>query len=280
MTTSRSNLPRARKRFGQHFLETAWVEKLLRVIAPSAGETFIEIGPGRGAITTPLAAASRRVVAFEIDRDLGAALRSSGAANLTVVEGDFLDVTPGSLSSVLTPEERRQPIRIAGNLPYNVASPIVFKLLDLFEAGLPFLDAHLMLQREVADRLTATPGTRDYGVLTVLIGRLASVDRVLTLPPGAFRPAPKVYSAVVRLRFHAGDPPVKDTDAFRSLVRTVFTKRRKMIGTALGPRGRAALMASGIDPHRRPETLTIRDFARLADALAEPALSKPPSAVL
>ena len=264
----RSSGPRARKRFGQHFLEAPWVEKLMNAIAPAPHDTFIEIGPGRGAMTTALAARSRRVVAFEIDRDLSAALQRSAPPNVTVIDGDFLDVTSAALTAPLTADERRGPIRIAGNLPYNVGSPILFKLLDLFAAGLPFSDAHLMLQREVADRLIARPGTGEYGVLTVLVGHLATVDRVLTLPPGAFRPPPKVFSAVVRLRFHPGNPDVRDSDVFRTMVRSVFTKRRKTLGNALGMRGRDALASTGIDGRRRPETLTIAEFARLSDALS------------
>ena len=264
--TSRS-LPRPRKRFGQHFLEPAWVDKLIRAIAPADDETFIEIGPGRGAITNALAARSRRVVAFEIDRDLASALKESAPANLTVVEGDFLEVTPASVTALFTPLELRGPIRVAGNLPYNVGAPILFKLLELFGAGLPLSDAHLMLQREVADRLTAKPGTGDYGVLTVLVGHRAGVDRVLSLPPGAFRPAPKVHSAVVRLQFHAPDPAVKDTRVLSALVRSVFTKRRKTSENALPRSSRGALKAAGIDGRRRPETLTIAEFARLADAV-------------
>jgi len=267
---------RARKRFGQHFLEPAWVDKVLRAIAPASDQAFIEIGAGRGAMTRALTARARRVVAFEIDRDLAAALRQTAPTNLTVVEGDFLDVTPETLQSVLTAGELAQPIRVAGNLPYNVASPILFKLVDLRAAGIRLADAHVMLQREVADRLVATPGTGEYGVLTVLIGHVAGVERVLALPAGAFRPAPKVQSAVVRLQFHPPNPPVKDGRIFVDLVRAVFTRRRKTLANALlaFERKRVGAFAgpkrlAGIDGRRRPETLSIAEFARLADAIAE-----------
>lgn len=270
MKTTTGSAHRPRKRFGQHFLEPAWVDKLVRVIAPAASDTFIEIGPGRGAMTRALTPRARRVVAFEIDRDLAAALETTAPANLTVVAGDFLDVTPDTLRKLLSAEELTRPIRVAGNLPYNVASPILFKLLELHATGIQLADAHVMLQREVADRLVARPGTSEYGVLTVLIGHQADIGKVLSLPPGAFRPAPKVQSAVVRLQFHPPAPPVKKGQVFVDLVRAVFTRRRKTLANALlayGKRGRESF--SGLDLRRRPETLTIAEFARLADGFAE-----------
>jgi 16S rRNA (adenine1518-N6/adenine1519-N6)-dimethyltransferase len=256
---------RARKRFGQHFLEPAWVEKVVRAIDPRADQTFIEIGPGRGALTRPLAARANQVIAYEIDRDLAAALRASAPPNVTIVEGDFLSANPKSLSP--------NPLRVAGNLPYNVASPILFELVAWSRAGVALLDATVMLQREVADRLVAGPGSRDYGVLSVLIQHRAAAERLLTLPPGAFRPAPKVQSAVVRLRFHPPDPPVRDEAAFERLVQRVFTRRRKMLANAVRGTGyvpvRTALARAGIDGRRRPETLSVAEFARLADAFAQ-----------
>src|SRR5690349_13748534 len=144
---------RARKRFGQHFLEAAWVDKLIRAIDPQADETFLEIGPGRGALTRPLAARCRRVVAYEIDRELAAALRASMPANVSIIEGDFLAADPPALPGPLA-------FRAVGNLPYNVASPILFKLVEIFDTGGGLMDATVMLQREVADRLLAAPGTK------------------------------------------------------------------------------------------------------------------------
>lgn len=268
---------RARKRFGQHFLEPAWVEKLMRAIAPAPDDTFLEIGPGRGAMTRALTGRARRVIAFEIDRDLAASLEDSAPPHLTIVEGDFLDVTPATLQSALSAAEIARPIRVAGNLPYNVASPILFKLAELFAAGIPLSDAHVMLQREVAERLLAAPGTSDYGVLTVLIRRATDVRHVLSLPPGAFRPPPRVQSAVVRLQFHTPDPAVENPEVFTKLVQAVFTRRRKTLLNALlayrdpvpsiSPAD--ALRAAGIDGSRRPETVSIAEFARLADVLAD-----------
>jgi 16S rRNA (adenine1518-N6/adenine1519-N6)-dimethyltransferase len=269
----RATTSRARKRFGQHFLEPAWADKVIRAIDPKPDDVFIEIGPGRGALTRPLAALARSVTAFEIDRDLSADLRERAPANVTIVTADFLDleadlrVHPGADTS-LGPYK----IRVAGNLPYNVASPILFKLRESYGAGVPLSDATLMLQREVADRLVAQSSTKEYGVLSVLIRHSARVARLLNLPPGAFRPAPKVHSSVVRLRFHAPEPPVLDSRLFTTLVQAVFTRRRKMIANALEAFAEGAsvpperaLDDAGIDRSRRPETLTIAEFARLAD---------------
>ena len=259
----------ARKRFGQHFLEPAWVEKVVREIDPRPDDHFIEIGPGGGALTRPLAARARAVVAYEIDRDLAAALRDARIGNLTVVDGDFLDRAVGP--AVAEPPHR---VRVAGNLPYNVASPILFKLADMYAAGLQIADATVMLQREVADRLAAKPGTAEYGVLSVLMQHVADVELLLKLPAGAFRPAPKVLSALVRLRFHAPDPPVGDANVFVAVVQAVFTRRRKTLANALlayEPLARASaaeiLAAARLDGRRRPETLTVAEFARLAAAL-------------
>ena len=144
----------ARKRFGQHFLEPAWVVKVARAIQPGADDDFIEIGPGRGALTHPLTESARSVTAFEIDRDLAAALRDTAPSNLTVVEGDFLE------SHWLLKNRPAHPMRVAGNLPYNVASPILFRLIDIYDSGIPLTDATLMLQREVADRPRGTPVAR------------------------------------------------------------------------------------------------------------------------
>jgi len=257
-----------RKRFGQHFLEPAWVAKVMAAIDPSLNDEFIEIGPGRAALTTPLTAAARHVTAFEIDRDLARTLRESAPPNLIVIEGDFLE------SEWLLANPPSRPVRVVGNLPYNVASPILFKLIELFDAGIPIADATLMLQREVVDRLLAKPSTKEFGVLTVLVGLSADVERLLTLPPGAFRPMPKVQSALVRLHFHLPYPPPADREQFAAMVTAVFTRRRKTIENALGafhPGGRreiaAVLDAAGIAPARRPETLDVAEFVRLSDGL-------------
>ena len=260
---------RARKRFGQHFLEPAWVNKLIQAVDPSTNDTFLEIGPGRGALTTALAPRVRRIVAVEIDRDLAALLPARVPGNVRVVEGDFLHV---DLDSVLAGEDT--PLRVIGNLPYNVASPILFALLDAADEGRRFSDATLMLQKEVADRLVATAGTEDYGALAIQVSLMATADRILTLPPGAFRPPPKVTSAVVRLRFHPPSEPVGDRATFERIVRGVFLQRRKTLLNALKPvadsfnRSAAEVIEqAGVDPSKRPEALTLEEMARLARAV-------------
>ena len=249
------------------------------MIAPSGDQTFLEIGAGRGALTGPLTARAAHVLGIEIDRDLAAQLRASAPPNLTVVDGDFLDIPAEDLVSLVRRElggrGRADTLRVAGNLPYNVASPILFKLIELHGAGMPLIDATVMLQREVADRLTASPGTRAYGVLTVLIGQSATVERLLSLPPGAFRPVPKVHSAVVHLRFHTPEPAAKNPQLFAALVQAIFTQRRKTLSNALKafplsatlPAARA-LERVGLNGGRRPETLTISELVQLADAYA------------
>lgn len=254
-----------RKRFGQHFLEPAWVVKVIRAIAPAPGDVFFEIGPGRGALTRELTARARLVTAFEIDRDLAAALRRTAPDNLEIVEGDFLE------SDWIRANRPGHAVRVAGNLPYNVASPILFTLIDLYDAGIPLSDATVMVQREVADRLVARPGSKEYGVLSVLIRVSAEVERLLVLPPGAFRPAPKVQSALVRLRFHEPQLPPASRATFTALVQAIFTRRRKTLDNALlafRPSDRASISAAlrlaGIDGRRRPETLDIQELIRLS----------------
>jgi 16S rRNA (adenine1518-N6/adenine1519-N6)-dimethyltransferase len=254
---------RSRKRYGQHFLAPAWADKVVEAMRPSATDRFLEIGPGPGALTRRLAPRVQHLTAVEVDRDLAAALLPQLPSNVDLLTADFLDLD-------LAPLLATGPLRVAGNLPYNISSPILFKLLG---AGL--LDATVMLQREVADRLVAKPGTKDYGVLTIFTTAQADVERVLTLPPGAFRPAPKVHSAVVRIAFKPSVMPAALRPVFDGMVRSMFTQRRKTLGNALRPfadsRGVpavAALRRAGIDPIRRPETLTLTELVRLAEALA------------
>jgi 16S rRNA (adenine1518-N6/adenine1519-N6)-dimethyltransferase len=259
----------ARKRFGQHFLEPAWVVKLVNALDLKPTDRVLEIGPGRGALTKPVSERVEHIIAVEIDRDLAAALRRDGPSNVHIVEGDFLHI---DLDALLADVPR--PVRVVGNLPYNIASPILFRLLATHDAGRRLTDATLMLQREVADRLIATPGTKAYGALAIQVAQHADVTRVLTLPPGAFRPPPKVNSAVVRLRFRAPAADVGDELVFEKLVRGMFLQRRKTLANALKPvadsLGRSApqlLEAAAVDGRRRPETLTLEEIARLARAV-------------
>ena len=170
---------RARRRFGQHFLEPAWVDRVVQAIQPSAADAFLEIGPGHGALTLSLASRVREIVAVEIDRDLAPQLAARAPANVRVLEADFLRTPRESLF------EGAGVMRVAGNLPYNISTPILFRLLALAELGTRIVDATVMLQREVADRLAAHPGTKDWGVLSACQQLRATVHPVLALPPGA-----------------------------------------------------------------------------------------------
>jgi 16S rRNA (adenine1518-N6/adenine1519-N6)-dimethyltransferase len=279
---ARERAPRsgqARKRFAQHFLEPAWVNKLVAAVAAMPDDAILEIGPGRGAITRPLAAQVAKLLAIEVDRDLAAHLEATKPGNVTVVTGDVLsvDLVPIVISWLGAAPGPENKFRVVGNLPYNISSPILFTLLELAATTNGVRDALLMLQKEVADRLIAKVGTGDYGVLTVLTSLNADVTRVLSLPPGAFRPPPKVHSAVVRLAFRPPKVDVGDPDAFVRMVRTTFTQRRKTLGNALKPFaadcGKVAvevLTGIGIDPRRRPETLELAEFAAVAKALDPP----------
>jgi 16S rRNA (adenine1518-N6/adenine1519-N6)-dimethyltransferase len=276
--SSRTTTP-IRRRFGQHFLSPAWAEKVVEAIAPAPGDVFLEIGPGRGALTLPLAATGVPILAVEIDRDLVKDLAHRAPAHVTLVTGDFLrtDVIP--LLTGLQPQRPPtvQPtgiarrFRVVGNVPYNVSSPILFRLIDLYREHRLFTDATIMVQREVADRLVAEPGRKSYGVLTVSAQMHTRITRLLDLPPGAFRPPPKVRSSVVRLAFGPPTVRVPDDHLFDWLVRGLFSARRKTLTNAmkrLDAKGPEALTLSGLDGRRRPETLQVTELARLAEMLA------------
>lgn len=273
----RAGAHRPRKRFGQHFLAPAWAQKVVDAISPGPGDVFLEIGPGKGALTLPLAASGAPILAVEIDRDLVAGLAGRVPANVTLMTGDFLAVDvlpfmsgldsqrPAGWSGPATPARRR---RVVGNLPYGVSSPILFRLLEIHRRHGFFADATVMLQREVADRLLAKPGTKDYGVLTVLASLHARVTRLVDLPPGAFSPPPKVRSTVVRLTFGPAAARISDEARFERLVRTMFTQRRKTLANALkpvDPNAGRILAEAGFDGRRRPETLQVTEIARLAE---------------
>ena len=270
MTTGRSPLPRghAKKKYGQHFLEAAWADKVVAAIDPGPVERFVEIGPGPGALTLRLAPRVARLTAIELDADMITPLELRLPTNVTLVHADFLEFGLSALAG-------ERPFRIAGNLPYNVASPILFVIITAHRTMGGIVDATLMVQREVADRIVAPPGTGDYGALSIFVQLHADVRRVLALPPGAFRPAPKVHSAVVNLRFRPPAVALADEAGFEAMVRTMFTQRRKMLVNALEPYARsrsreaaAALDHAGIDRRRRPETLQLTELARLADYFA------------
>lgn len=214
-----------------------------------------------------LAPRVRELTAIEIDRDLAARLAPTLPSHARVIVADVLAVDLASLAG-------EGPLRVAGNLPYNISSPILFKLIDTARSTRAIPDATVMLQLEVADRLIATVGTADYGVLAILTRLHADVTRLLTLPPGAFRPMPKVRSAVVRLAFRPPAVEIGVEAPFERLVRSIFTQRRKTLLNALRPFADSlgvdpamALAKAGIDPRRRPETLDLPELARLATSL-------------
>jgi 16S rRNA (adenine1518-N6/adenine1519-N6)-dimethyltransferase len=269
-----------RKRFSQHFLAASWAQKVVTAIHAAAGDVFVEIGPGTGALTLPLAATGAPILAVEIDWDLSRALAATVPSNVTVFTGDFLtaDVVPllTGLQPQRPPDAADQPparrrFRIIGNLPYHLSSPMIAHLVRLHRQTGLFADATLMLQREVADRLVARPGTREYGSLSVLVQMHTQSARLLDLPPGAFTPPPKVRSTVIRLTF--GPPAARLTDepAFERLVKALFSQRRKTLLNALkrfDPAGEAILAISGLDGRRRPETLQVTEIAGLAELFA------------
>lgn len=257
-----------RKRFGQHFLEPVWVAKLVAAIAPQAGDVFLEIGPGRGALTRPLLEAGATVHAIEIDRDLAAGLRTWQHPCLTVHEGDALDMPAEAWFAGSV------PYRVAANLPYNISTAVLLRLFDEARAG-RLRDATLMLQKEVVDRIVSGPGAKTFGPLAIAAAMDADVRRLFVLPPGAFRPPPAVDSAVVHCRFRPPPVTVHDRALFDQLVRHLFTLRRKTLGRALRPfadeRGADAtpwLRVATIEAGRRAETLSLTELAALANAVA------------
>jgi 16S rRNA (adenine1518-N6/adenine1519-N6)-dimethyltransferase len=261
---------RPRRRFGQHFLQPGWTPRVIDAMAFGPGDRVLEIGPGRGALTRPLAGCVASLVAVEIDRDLAADLRRRLGERVRVIEGDFLDMSADTLFGAAD----SGAWRVVGNLPYNVSTPILFRLLELARSDRRLLDGTLMLQREVAERVASPPGTRQYGVLSIMVQLEADIDVLLTLPPGAFRPAPKVWSTVIRLRFRPPAVDVGDRRRFEGLLRAVFSQRRKMLGNSLQPLAASRtldagviLRDTGVDPARRPETLNLQELARIAQAL-------------
>ena len=265
-----------RKRFGQHFLEPAWISKLLAVIQPDPHDLFLEIGPGTGQLTLPIAAAGAQVVAVEIDRDLAAGLRRVAPPQVQVLTGDILTQNLADLVAAAAAAHNPRTVRVVANLPYNLSTPILFQVLGAQRAHRCFSDATLMLQREVADRIVAAPRSRAYGPVAIMTRLAADAQRVFTLPPGAFRPPPRVRSAVVALRFRSPSVTIADPALFERLVRSLFTLRRKTLLNALRPltgtvstlQPAELLDRAGLAPDRRPDTLDLEDLAMLVEHLA------------
>lgn len=256
-----------RRRFGQNFLhDPGSIQRILAAIAPAPGEHLVEIGPGRGAITRGLLAAAGRLDVIEIDRDLVGPLAAAlaGLGDLRVHQADALTF---DLCSLAAPG---QPLRLVGNLPYNISTPLLFRFLAQAAC---LVDLHLLLQRELVERLAAPPGSRTYGRLSVMVQTYCRAERLFVVGPGAFTPAPKVDSALVRLCPYRCLPhPVADPTWHARLVAAAFGQRRKTLRNALGGLIDApALLAVGIDPGVRAENLDIAAFARLANATRAPA---------
>ena len=252
----------ARKRFGQNFLaDPHYVARIVDAIEPRPGDNLVEIGPGLGALTGPLIARCGRLAAIEIDRDLAARL-----AERFPPEALSLHVADALAFDFSTLGER---LRVIGNLPYNISSPLLFHLAR-FERSIA--DLTVMLQREVVARMTAEPATPDYGRLTVMLQARFAVRRLFVVPPGAFSPAPKVDSAVARLvPLREARPVIADEALFARAVAAAFAQRRKTLRNALSAVcDERALRAAAIDPAARGETLAVADFVRLANMLAAP----------
>ena len=248
-----------KKRFGQHFLHDARVlGQIVQAIAPQAGQRLVEIGPGEGALTLPLLRACGRLTVIELDRDLlpRLAAAAAGVGELEIVNADVLAVDLAALGG-------GRPLRLVGNLPYNISSPILFHCIDAIDA---IADMHFMLQKEVVERMAAAPGSKVYGRLSVMLQLACLVEPLLEVPPAAFRPPPKVDSAVVRLTPLApAERPAVPRAAIARVVRAAFGQRRKTLANALrGVLDDSAIVAAGVDPRSRAEQLTPAAFVRLA----------------
>jgi len=252
----------ARKRFGQNFLhDPGVIQRIVAAIAPQAGERIVEIGPGRGAITRKLLRASGALDAVELDRDLIAALPQlcAGEGRLRLFNGDALKFDFCRLAA------EGERLRIVGNLPYNVSTPLLFHLL---QQAWCIQDMHFMLQREVVDRMVSGPGSKHYGRLSVMLQIACEVQRLFDIGPGAFHPPPKVESSFVRL-CPLGKPrfPIQDPERFHQLVRQAFSQRRKTLRNTLrGLVSPEQMGQLGIDPRLRAENLDLEQFTLLANA--------------
>ena len=246
--------------------------KVVTAIAPQVDDRFIEIGAGRGALTFALAERVGRLLAVEIDRDLVRALRGTAAATVDALQADFLDLDLPTLARRVRSGDAA--IRIVGNLPYNVSAPILLRVLrDAARAEIR--DAVFMLQREVAARVVASAGTRDYGPLAVMTALRAEATPLFDLPPGAFRPAPRVWSTLLGLRFRDAQRLPSNTDLFEAMVRGLFTQRRKQLVNALapvttpdGPDPLTWCRHARVEPTRRPGELTLSELIDLSEVLA------------
>jgi 16S rRNA (adenine1518-N6/adenine1519-N6)-dimethyltransferase len=244
----------ARKRFGQHFLsDVGVIDEIVRAIAPKPGQALVEIGPGLAALTNPVVERSGQLTVIELDRDLAARLRER--STLKVIESDVLKVDFGALA-----QEAGQKLRVIGNLPYNISSPILFHLLPWADH---VVDQHFMLQKEVVDRMVASPGCKDFGRLSVMLQWRYAMENVVHVPPTAFDPPPRVDSAVVRMTPLAEVPAV-DPKVLEKMVAVAFSQRRKLLRHTLGHWIEENGIETGFDLQRRAEEVPVSDYLALA----------------
>lgn len=246
----------ARKRFGQHFLsDRGIIEAIVQAIAPQPGQFVVEIGPGLAALTQPLVERLGQLTVIELDRDLALRLRTH--PQLQVIESDVLRVDFRALAA-----SRSEPMRVVGNLPYNISTPILFHLLDVADV---VRDQHFMLQKEVIDRMVAQPCTADYSRLSVMLQWRYAMEDVLFVPPESFDPPPRVDSAVVRM-VPLAQPPVVDAKLLEELVKVAFSQRRKLLRHSLGRWLEARGFAGSFDLQRRAEEVPVAEYVALAQA--------------
>ena len=252
-----------KKQLGQHFLhDRSVIEKIVLAVNAKPGDLLVEIGPGQGAITFPLLKKHGELTVIEFDRDLITPLSEAahGLGDLTIVHKDVLKVDFGKLAG----DDR---IRLVGNLPYNISTPILFHVLEHSDA---IVDMHFMLQKEVVERMAAAPGSKVYGRLSVMLQAVCEVVPLFVVPPDAFRPPPKVDSAVVRLLPKAADKiGIADPVLFERLVRDAFGQRRKTLRNAVQAVCTAdQISAAGLRPELRAEQLAVAEFIKLSNYLS------------
>jgi len=247
-----------RKRFGQHFLtDDSVIDRIVDAIDPKPGQAVVEIGPGLGAMTGPLAERLDRLSVIELDRDLAQRLRSR--PKLDVIEADVLKVDIAALAAA-----RGQPLRIVGNLPYNISTPILFHLLEAVEH---VVDQHFMLQKEVVERMAAGPGGKEYGRLSVMLQWRYRIESLFDVSPQAFDPPPRVDSAIVRMQPWPS-PRVLPAGVLEELVRVAFSQRRKLLRHTLGRWLQARAYAGTFDLQRRAEEVAVGEYLDLAAAMS------------
>jgi len=254
---------RSRKRFGQNFLTDAHtISRIVDAISPAPDQLVVEIGPGHGELTGELVKSRCHLTAIEIDRDLVADLKQR-FETLTIIETDVLKFDFSDIAAQA--KELGVPLRIVGNLPYNISTPLLFKL---FEYLPDVTDMHFMLQLEVVERMVARPSSENYGRLSVMSQYYCEATKLFSVPASAFRPKPRVMSAIVRLKPHRIGPVAEDTRLLGRMVNEAFSQRRKTIRNALGSfLSQDDIEALGLDPRLRPENLTVSDYVTCANYL-------------